>query len=111
MYEKGLPGYDSWLDNHGSPGMSDPYDEPEWALSEAVDITQTDEGTNDATYRVERVSTGEHVNLNFEAGGTLLFNEEYIETESFICYVGLIDEYHDLGGAVGKTIRLEPSDG
>jgi hypothetical protein len=29
MFERGLPGYDDWLDNHGNPGIEDDESEPE----------------------------------------------------------------------------------
>lgn len=115
MFEKGLPGYDSWLDNHGNPGMGDENEDTayiwEWAIIETVDITQIAENT----YRVQRIAGPEWFDLSFdtsaEPGKTILFNGKFLDVgEALPEWLGLADEYHELGGELNKTVRLTQGD-
>jgi hypothetical protein len=110
MFERGLPGYDDWLDNHGNPGIEDEMPDFSWALEEPISVTQTTEGTP-AVYRIDQIEGNKCFDLSFEPGGRMLFNGEFVDVgDDFIAYVSIVDEYHNQGGGVGKTIRQEPFD-
>jgi hypothetical protein len=89
--------------------MGDGIDDEDWALTEQVDVTQIDEGT----YRVERVhGAGQPFTMSVgqgPGGSHLFIDGEYKELgDDFIAYVSIIDEYHEQGGEMGKTIRQQP---
>jgi len=92
MFEKGLPGYDSWLDNYGNPGMGDDvgYD---WALTDPkVIVTKI----SDIEFLIRRYNSPDQFTLTIDPmadGERYLFDGEYIETESFVQWVGLLDQF------------------
>ena len=113
MFEKGLPGYDDWLDNHGNPGMGDDmYDGGiwYWAITEETDVTQIAENK----YRIQRVNGPEWFDLSFdtnaEVGRSVLINDKFYDLgEDTISYISIIDDYHEQGaGGIGITVRSEP---
>lgn len=114
MFEKGLPGYDAWLDNHGNPGMGDDdvsgeFGEGWWPLAEEIDVTQIAENT----YRVQRVHGSDHITISIGQGpdGSQLFIDgEYRELgDDFIAFISILDEYHEQNdGEMGVTIRQQP---
>jgi len=109
MFEKGLPGYDSWLDNHGNPGMTDDggYD---WAIEEAVEVTEI----ADNTYLVRRVANpDDKVTISFgpRENGKMLFDGETVDLgDEFPQYLGLIDEYHERVVNFGDTVTIVSGD-
>jgi hypothetical protein len=116
MFERGLPGYDSWLDNYGNPGI---YEEdalyPDWALTGKIDVTMT--SMNPDIYLIQRVDMPEQFNMSFGAKctdpdkvdeRTILIDGEDIDLgDDFIAFVSILDEYHEQGGELGKTVRQE----
>jgi hypothetical protein len=121
MFERGLPGYDDWLDNYGNPGIEDDVNHGEfgegwWPLTEQIDVTQLTE--NPDSYRVQRVNGSDFIGLSFGPNSTdpdridersLLLDGEYRDFgDDFIAFISILDEYHDQGGELGKTIRQRP---
>jgi hypothetical protein len=47
--------------------------------------------------------------MTFGPGPDMLINGPYLDLgDDFISYISIIDEYHDQGGELNKTIRQEP---
>src|SRR5215469_9967385 len=127
-----FPGYDNWLDNYGNPGIWPEYEPPDitedlpeeayaegtgdhdmpendWVLSEPVIVTQVLASLGRDAYKVRRVSGPDEILLTFVASGPMLVNNEYVGVgDNLVGYLGLIEDYHDKGGAIGVAVKTEP---
>jgi hypothetical protein len=115
VFERGLPGYDDWLDNHGNPGIwESEVNDFDWAIEEPVYVTLVDENPEGPIYKINRIGTEEIVMVTMTRGtaeesGQILFDGRYVDVgDSAMSYVCLIDDYHQQGGALNTTIRSEP---
>lgn len=111
MFERGLPGYDNWLDGHGNPGMGEEVDYPRWAIEERIYVTQTHE--NPDRYKINRkdgigefvISFGEHD----DGRSVLLINEEFVDLgDDFIAFISIIDEFHEEDVPLGEARLQQP---
>jgi hypothetical protein len=106
-----LPGYDSWLDNHGNPWLGGGDDNgEEWPFNEPVDMTQVSEDE----YKIERV-LGDDETLTIKIveidGARRMLIDDKLRNlgEHYIDYISLIDSFHEqFSGAIGAKFRVEP---
>jgi hypothetical protein len=112
----GLPGFDDYLDNHGSPGIAEDPTYPRWAIEERIYVTQLTE--NPDTYRINRKDgVGEFV-ISFGPVSTdpdkvderrLLINGEDVELgDDFIAFISILDEHHEDDVPLGESVLQQP---
>jgi hypothetical protein len=117
VFERGLPGYDDWLDNHGNPGIWEDAMYPRWAIEEQIDVTQVAE--NPDVYAIDRVNGTGSFRISFGAKSAdpdkvderrLLINGEDVDLgDDFIEFISILDDYNEQGGGgLGQTIRQRP---
>jgi hypothetical protein len=106
-----LPGYDSWLDNHGNPWLGGGNDtDEEWPITEPVDITQI----SDDEYKIERVLGDDETMVikivEMDGARRMLIDGELRNLgERYIDYISLIDDFHEkFCGVMGAKFRVEP---
>jgi len=79
-----------------------------WAIEEPIEITQI---TKD-DYRLVRTTEMAQVTISIRAGNLereVYFNGEYVDVgDDLMPFLCLLDQYHEDGGEVGKTMRQEP---
>jgi hypothetical protein len=93
VFEKGLPGYDSWLDNYGNPGMGEDEVEYDWAVTDPkVIVTKI----SDIEFLIRRYNSPDQFTITIDPISKTvryLFDGEYVYTERFVQFVGLLDEF------------------
>lgn len=111
MFEKGLPGYDSWLDNHGNPGIMEDPMYPRWAIEERIYVTQT--SSNPDIYKINRKDGIGEFNISFSEGDDdnrrLLINGEDIDLgDDFISFISILDEFHEDDVPLNTAVLQQP---
>jgi hypothetical protein len=116
MFERGLPGYDDWLDNHGNPGIQEDPMYPRWAIEERVYITQVTK--NPDTYKINRKDGIGEFTISFGQNSTdpdkvdertLLIDGEYVDLgDDLIEFISMLDEFHDGDIPLGEASLQEP---
>lgn len=117
MFERGLPGYDDWLDNYGNPGIQeDEVDHIRWAIEEPINVTQVAE--NPDVYAIDRVNGNGSFRISFGPNSddtdkvderTLLINGEYVDLgDALVDFLSILDFHHEYDIPVGQVHYQEP---